>query len=95
MIDTAEGYGNEEQVGNGIKASGIDRKEIFITTKVKFRSYEHTREAVMSAIEKRRRLRFRAPARHLSYQFLQKYDIFDNIQIAFYETVVYNLTFAG
>ena len=33
-IDTAEMYGNEDAVGAAIKDSGIDRKEIFITTKV-------------------------------------------------------------
>lgn len=32
-IDTAAIYGNEEGVGNAIKASGITRKDIFITTK--------------------------------------------------------------
>ena len=30
LTDTAEAYGNEEQVGLGIKDSGIDRKELFI-----------------------------------------------------------------
>ncbi|SCY85283.1 Aldo/keto reductase family protein [Ruminococcus sp. YE282] len=43
LIYTAEAYDNEEQVGNGIKASGIARKELFIVTKVNFRSYENTR----------------------------------------------------
>ncbi len=52
LIDTAEAYGNEEQVGNGIKASGIDRKELFIVTKVNFRSYENARETVLSSLEK-------------------------------------------
>ena len=33
-IDTAEMYGNEAEVGNAVKASGIPRDEIFITTKV-------------------------------------------------------------
>ena len=33
-IDTAAFYGNEEEVGKAIKNSGIDRKEIFVTTKV-------------------------------------------------------------
>lgn len=33
-IDTAEFYGNEEGVGEGIGRSGISRKEIFVTTKV-------------------------------------------------------------
>lgn len=33
-IDTAQAYYNEEQVGEAIKASGIDREELFLTTKV-------------------------------------------------------------
>lgn len=33
-IDTASFYGNEEVVGRAIKDSGIDRSELFITTKV-------------------------------------------------------------
>lgn len=52
LIDTAEAYGNEEQVGNGIKQSGIDRKELFIVTKVNFKSYENTRETVLASLEK-------------------------------------------
>ncbi|MCA1759105.1 MAG: aldo/keto reductase, partial [Bacteroidales bacterium] len=34
LIDTATIYGNEEAVGAGIKRSGIDRKELFVTSKV-------------------------------------------------------------
>lgn len=33
-IDTARKYGSEEAVGEGIRASGIPREELFITTKV-------------------------------------------------------------
>ncbi|MEU4242374.1 aldo/keto reductase [Actinoplanes sp. NPDC026619] len=33
-IDTAAAYGNERQVGEGIKRSGLDRGDIFIETKV-------------------------------------------------------------
>lgn len=33
-IDTAVKYGNEEGVGNGILASGVERSEIFVTTKL-------------------------------------------------------------
>jgi 2,5-diketo-D-gluconate reductase A len=33
-IDTAKIYGNEEGVGHAVKASGIDRDELFITTKL-------------------------------------------------------------
>lgn len=32
-IDTANAYGNEEDVGKGIKESGVPREEIFLTTK--------------------------------------------------------------
>jgi methylglyoxal/glyoxal reductase len=34
-IDTAGGYGNEKSVGLGIRQSGIDRKKIFVTTKLR------------------------------------------------------------
>ncbi len=33
-IDTAEMYGNEKQVGEAVRASGIDRGEIFVTSKL-------------------------------------------------------------
>lgn len=33
-IDTAVKYGNEQGVGSGIRASGLDRGELFITTKL-------------------------------------------------------------
>jgi 2,5-diketo-D-gluconate reductase A len=33
-IDTAEMYRNEREVGDGIRASGIDRSEIFLTSKL-------------------------------------------------------------
>jgi diketogulonate reductase-like aldo/keto reductase len=32
-IDTAQAYGNEESVGEGLRESGVPREEIFITTK--------------------------------------------------------------
>ncbi len=41
-IDTARKYGTEERVGEGIRASGIARDELFITTKV---TEENAREA--------------------------------------------------
>ena len=34
LIDTAQAYYNEAQVGDAIKASGIDRQKLFLTTKV-------------------------------------------------------------
>lgn len=33
-VDTAEMYDNEREVGDGIRASGIKRNELFVTTKV-------------------------------------------------------------
>jgi diketogulonate reductase-like aldo/keto reductase len=41
-IDTAWKYGTEQGVGEGMKASGIPRKDIFLTTKV---SHEYLRAA--------------------------------------------------
>src|SRR2546421_9414452 len=32
-IDTAQAYGNEESVGQGLRESGIPREQVFITTK--------------------------------------------------------------
>lgn len=34
LIDTAQAYGNEEAVGKAIRASGVPRDEIFLTSKV-------------------------------------------------------------
>jgi len=33
-IDTAEMYGNEKEVGEGIRASGLDRADVFVTSKL-------------------------------------------------------------
>ncbi|ADK83257.1 aldo/keto reductase [Sediminispirochaeta smaragdinae] len=46
-IDTAQAYGNERGVGEGIRTCGIDRKKMFVTTKLaaEVKSYE---EAVAS-----------------------------------------------
>ena len=51
MIDTAEAYSNEQEVGEGIRRSGIDRRELFLVTKVNFKSYEHAEQTVMQSLE--------------------------------------------
>ena len=51
MIDTAEAYGKEKEVGEGIRRSGIDRRELFLVTKVNFKSYEHAEQTVMQSPE--------------------------------------------
>ncbi len=33
-LDTAERYGNETEVGEGLRASGVRREEVFVTTKI-------------------------------------------------------------
>ena len=34
LIDTAQAYGNEQNVGNAIRKCGVPRNELFIVTKV-------------------------------------------------------------
>jgi diketogulonate reductase-like aldo/keto reductase len=51
-IDTAQAYENEESVGRAIRASGVPREEIFITTKFRPRS----KDPVARAEESLRRL---------------------------------------
>ncbi|KIA71938.1 aldo/keto reductase [Paenarthrobacter nicotinovorans] len=53
-IDTAAAYGNEREVGEGIRNSGLDRSEVFIETKVWVSDYgyEQTRHAWEKATAK-------------------------------------------
>ena len=50
MIDTAEAYGNEEAVGAALAESGVPREELFLITKMNFRSYENARAAVEASL---------------------------------------------
>jgi len=54
MIDTAQGYGNEEGVGKAIAESGLDRDEIFITSKLANgqQGYDKTLTAFMGTLGK-------------------------------------------
>lgn len=52
LIDTAQGYGNEEHIGRAIARCGVPREELFITTKVWFRNYENTRASVEESMRK-------------------------------------------
>ena len=51
LIDTAEAYENEAAVGAAIRKSGIDRNELFIVTKVNFKSFEHAHETICNSFE--------------------------------------------
>ena len=50
-IDTAQGYENEAEVGQGIAESGVPRREIFVTTKVATNIMREGRQAVCDSIE--------------------------------------------
>lgn len=54
LLDTATSYGNEEAVGNAIRSHGIDRSELFVTTKlwIEDASYEGAKAAFERSINK-------------------------------------------
>ena len=54
LIDTAASYGNEEAVGKAIKACGIPREELFITTKlwISDTSYEGAKRGFQKSMER-------------------------------------------
>ncbi|MEY8339240.1 aldo/keto reductase [Lachnospiraceae bacterium 62-35] len=53
-FDTAQMYKNEELLGEALHGAGIDRKEIFITSKVDWEnmSYKGTKESLEKSLEK-------------------------------------------
>ncbi|MBM7635367.1 aldo/keto reductase [Streptococcus saliviloxodontae] len=54
LIDTAQAYGNEEAVGKAVRASGVPREELFITTKlwISDMSYDGAKKAFADSLEK-------------------------------------------
>lgn len=54
LIDTAESYMNEEAVGKAIKASGVAREELFITTKlfIKSNGYDDAKKSFEKSLKK-------------------------------------------
>lgn len=54
LIDTAASYQNERAVGRGLKACGVAREELFVTTKlwVADAGYENTRTAFNRSLDK-------------------------------------------
>ena len=49
-IDTAEMYGNEAAVGEGIRASGVPREQVFVTTKVWWENLAHPDRALEASL---------------------------------------------
>jgi 2,5-diketo-D-gluconate reductase A len=54
LVDTAENYGNESGVGRGIRASGVDRDEVFVTTKFneRWHGFEEAQQAFANSAER-------------------------------------------
>lgn len=51
-FDTASIYGNEEEVGQGIRESGVPRKEIFVATKLYPNQYSNPETAIEECLRK-------------------------------------------
>lgn len=52
-IDSAQAYGNEENVGKAIRECGLQREKIFLTTKVQaeIKSYEKAKKSIEKSLE--------------------------------------------
>jgi hypothetical protein len=50
-IDTALAYGNEKEVGQGIKDSGVPREEIWVTTKLDNPWHKRVEEGITSSLK--------------------------------------------
>lgn len=54
MIDTAQAYGNERGVGEGVRTCGIPREELFVASKVaaELKTYEEAARSIDETLEK-------------------------------------------
>lgn len=55
LLDTAVAYGNEREVGEGLRRSGVPREEVLVTTKIRGRDHAYD-DAVRSVQESLTRL---------------------------------------
>ena len=53
-IDSAQAYGNEENVGRAVRECGLPREKIFVTTKVQaeFKTYKKAKESIEESLKK-------------------------------------------
>jgi len=77
LIDTAAAYANEQQVGEGIRFSGVSRDDIFVTTKLWMSDYGY--ESALRA--------FDTSLRRLGLDYLDLYLIHWPVPSAFETTV--------
>ncbi|MCM1500109.1 MAG: aldo/keto reductase [Clostridium sp.] len=52
LIDTAYMYGNEKEVGEAVRNSGVPREEIFVITKLYPNQFDEPEQAIEEALEK-------------------------------------------
>lgn len=54
LIDTAQAYGNERGVGEGVRTCGISREELFVASKVaaELKTYEEAAKSIDETLEK-------------------------------------------
>ena len=54
LIDTAQAYGNERGVGEGVRSCGVAREKLFVTSKVaaENKSYESARASIEETLKK-------------------------------------------
>ena len=57
LLDTAVNYGNEEEVGEAVRRSGLAREDVQVTSKIPGRHHEYD-QAIGSVEESLRRMRF-------------------------------------
>src|SRR3954463_14951732 len=51
-IDTAQAYDNEAEVGKALAASGVPRKELWLTTKLWRKEYRRVRDSARESLER-------------------------------------------
>jgi diketogulonate reductase-like aldo/keto reductase len=51
QVDTATAYGNEDEVGRAIAASGVPREDVFVTTKLPPSRAGHERETLAASLD--------------------------------------------
>ena len=53
-IDTAEAYGNERGVGEGVRTCGVPREELFVASKVaaELKTYDEAKKSIDETLEK-------------------------------------------
>ena len=50
LIDTAQNYGNEKEVGAAVNKSGLDRDQIFVTSKTQTSGYRSTKAGIDASL---------------------------------------------